>query len=123
MTGTIVREIRFQCLLIEIGMTGWKFSVYLKPSLLRPPPHSKLFWKGTLISAATGFCSFLASSAASSSSPSTANAGGVTISIVTSAASARRSANSDRMGGRLADEAVSAKGRTLVQVAERSQFC
>jgi len=32
-TGAIVREIRFQCFESEIGMTGWKFSVYLKPSL------------------------------------------------------------------------------------------
>jgi len=37
MVGMIVREIRSQFSVSEIGITGWKLSVYLKPSLLRPP--------------------------------------------------------------------------------------
>ena len=37
-------------------------------SLLWPMPKSKLLWNGTLISSATGFCNFFASSAAWSSS-------------------------------------------------------
>ena len=68
----IVREIRFQSAAIEIGMTGWVLSVYLKPSLWGPLPHSKLLWNGTLISAATGFWSFFASSVCSSASSASA---------------------------------------------------
>src|SRR5262245_11861671 len=42
------------------------FSLYWKPSPFGPAPKSKLFCNGTLMSAATGLASFLASSAASS---------------------------------------------------------
>src|SRR5208283_2563717 len=62
MTGRIVRTIRFQSLLMEIGTTGWMLAVYFI-ALAGPMPKSQLFWIGTLMRAATGFWSFLASSA------------------------------------------------------------
>ena len=66
MTGTIVRRMRFQSLVIEIGMTGWMLSVYFVASA-GPMPKSQLLWSGTLMRAAIGFCVFFASSASLSS--------------------------------------------------------
>src|SRR5208283_730884 len=62
MTGMMVRRMRFQSLLMEIGTTGWMLAVYFI-ALAGPMPKSQLFWMGTLMRAATGFWSFLASSA------------------------------------------------------------
>src|SRR5271165_1565101 len=62
MTGMMVRMIRFQSLLMEIGTTGWMLALYCI-ALAGPMPKSQLFWMGTLMRAATGFWSFLARSA------------------------------------------------------------
>jgi hypothetical protein len=45
----------------DSGTNGWNLSRYWKPSPVVPAPKSKLFWKGTLMSDATGLASFLAS--------------------------------------------------------------
>ena len=74
MMGVIQRVMRFQSSFKEIGMTGWKFMMYCV-TLLGPTSKLKLFWKGTLIMLATGFCAILANSSALSpplSSPSLA---------------------------------------------------
>src|SRR5262245_12458070 len=65
MTGRMVRVMRFQCSLIENGITGWMLAVYFM-AWAGPMPKSQLFWMGTLMRLATGFWSFLASSACSS---------------------------------------------------------
>src|SRR4030095_15203723 len=62
MIGTIVRMITFQSLVSDNGITGWKFSVHLKPSLFGPRLNSKLFWKGTLMSELIGLASSFTSS-------------------------------------------------------------
>ena len=46
----------------ENGITGWMLTVYFIASAC-PMPKSQLFWNGTLMRFATGFCSFLARSA------------------------------------------------------------
>jgi hypothetical protein len=48
MTGRMVRRMRFQSLLMEIGMTGWMLAVYFI-ALAGPMPKSQLFWMGTLM--------------------------------------------------------------------------
>ncbi len=62
--GTIVRAMRFQSSLSEMGITGCTLTLYWNPSPFGPAPKSKLFWMGTLMRLATGLESFLASSAA-----------------------------------------------------------
>src|SRR4029434_6459885 len=61
MIGMMVRVIRFQSAFSLIGITGWTLRIQTISSLL-PAPKLKLFWKGTLMRSATGFCVFLASS-------------------------------------------------------------
>ena len=58
MTGRMVRMMRFQSLLMENGTTGWMLAVYFI-ALAGPMPKSQLFWIGTLMRLATGFCEFL----------------------------------------------------------------
>ena len=58
MTGMMVRMMRFQSLLMDIGMTGWMLAVYFI-ALAGPMPKSQLFWMGTLMRPATGFLEFL----------------------------------------------------------------
>ena len=62
-TGTIVRVMMFQSLLISIGITGWMFRMFCVP-LSGPTLKLVLFWNGTLIRLPTGFCASLASSSA-----------------------------------------------------------
>ena len=61
MIGMMVRVIRFQSSVSLIGITGWTFRIQTVSSLL-PAPKLKLFWKGTLMRSATGFCVFFANS-------------------------------------------------------------
>ena len=61
MTGMIVRVMRFQSVLISIGITGWMFRMFCVP-LSGPTLKLVLFWNGTLIRLATGFCASFASS-------------------------------------------------------------
>src|SRR5277367_1974310 len=63
--GMMVRVMRFQSSLNEIGMTGWTFRLYCM-TLFGPMPKLKLFWKGTLIMLAMGFWAALASASWSS---------------------------------------------------------
>ena len=68
MMGTMVRVMRFQSSVSLIGITGWMFRI----QTLRfsgPVLKLKLFWNGTLIRSATGFCVFLARSVSLSSFP------------------------------------------------------
>jgi hypothetical protein len=68
MMGTMVRVMRFQSSVSLIGTTGWMFRI----QTLRfsgPVLKLKLFWNGTLMRSATGFCVFLARSVALSLSP------------------------------------------------------
>ena len=60
----MVRVIRFQSSFSENGMTGWMTSLLTEAPSFAPPYASWLYCSGTLISEATGFDSFLASSAA-----------------------------------------------------------
>ncbi len=64
MSGMRVRVIRFQSSFSENGITGWMTSLLTVAPSLAPPYSSRLYCNGTLISEATGFASFLASSAA-----------------------------------------------------------
>jgi hypothetical protein len=66
--GTIVRVMRFQSSVRWIGITGWMF----RSQTLRfsgPVLKLKLFWNGTLMRSATGFCVFFARSELLSSPP------------------------------------------------------
>jgi hypothetical protein len=65
MIGTIVRVIRFQRSLNLKGITGWKLSTFSVRSR-GPKLKSVLFWKGTLIRLAIGFCACFASACVSS---------------------------------------------------------
>src|SRR5262249_5065165 len=59
MMGTMVRVMRFQSSVSLIGISGWMF----RSQTLRfsgPVLKLKLFWNGTLIRSATGFCVFFA---------------------------------------------------------------
>ena len=61
MIGMMMRVMRFQSSVSLIGITGWM----LRSQTLRfsgPVLKLKLFWKGTLIRSATGFCVCLARS-------------------------------------------------------------
>src|ERR1035438_3506581 len=58
MTGRMVRTMRFQSSLMEMGTTGWMLAVYFI-ALAGPMPKSQLFWIGTLMRAATGGWGFL----------------------------------------------------------------
>jgi hypothetical protein len=62
-SGKIVRVIRFQSSLRWIGTTGWMFRMFWVP-FNGPKLKLVLFWNGTLIKSATGFCNSLASSVA-----------------------------------------------------------
>ena len=77
MIGMIVRVIRFQSSLIGMGITGWTLRIQTVSSLV-PVLKLKLFWNGTLIRLATGFCVSLARSvtlfSAGLSPPSSARA-------------------------------------------------
>ena len=64
MIGKIVREMMFQSSLRLIGTTGCTFIVKRSPSSTGPMFVSQFIWKGTLIIAAIGLASFLASSSA-----------------------------------------------------------
>ncbi len=61
-SGTIVREITFQSSFSDSGTTGWRFRENRVPSSSGPTSRSRLSWRGTLIKAATGFASCMASS-------------------------------------------------------------
>src|SRR5208283_294406 len=61
MIGMMMRVIRFQFSFREIGMTGWTLRIYWVV-WFGPTLKLKLFWNGTLMSLATGFCASLASS-------------------------------------------------------------
>jgi hypothetical protein len=63
----MVRTMRFQSWLMPTGTTGWMLAVYFI-AFAGPMPKSQSFWMGTLMRSATGFWSFLASSAALSCS-------------------------------------------------------
>src|SRR5262249_12543205 len=73
MIGRMVRVIRFQLSLNRKGITGWTFMIQIVSCLL-PAPKLNLFWKGTLMRSALGFCVFFASPVSLSSA---ANAGGI----------------------------------------------
>ena len=60
MMGMMVRVMRFQSSLSEIGMTGWMLRFHCVTSF-GPMPKLKSFWNGTLIMFAIGFCAALAS--------------------------------------------------------------
>src|SRR5271157_2868943 len=89
----MVRVMRFQSSLIESGMTGWTLAVYFI-AFAGPMPKSQLFWMGTLMRLATGFWSFLASSASaaalSSVGASWANSAVVENASALTSAAARR---------------------------------
>src|ERR1035441_630642 len=59
-----MRAIRFQFSLMLMGMTGWIFNTFRVRSY-GPLPKAVLFWSGTLISEATGFCAAFASASVS----------------------------------------------------------
>src|SRR5262249_12142129 len=68
MMGMMIRVMRFHSSLRWIGITGWTF----KTQTVRfsgPVLKLKLFWNGTLIRSATGFCVFFARSVLLSSFP------------------------------------------------------
>jgi hypothetical protein len=66
MMGTMVRVMRFQSSVSLIGITGWMFRIQ---TLRFSGPVLKLFWNGTLIRSAAGFCVFFARSVLVSVSP------------------------------------------------------
>src|SRR5208337_496805 len=68
MMGMMVRVIRFQFSFRLMGMTGWTLRLYCVV-WFGPTLKLKLFWKGTLMSLATGFCASLASSSVLSPPP------------------------------------------------------
>ncbi|MGH7308516.1 MAG: hypothetical protein ACREK6_07460, partial [Candidatus Rokuibacteriota bacterium] len=68
--GMMVWVVRFHSAVSLIGMTGCTLRMKTVSSFV-PAPKLKLLWNGTLMRSATGFCVFLASSVAlSSSAPS-----------------------------------------------------
>ncbi len=88
-TGTIVRVMMFQSLLISIGITGWMLRMFCVP-FSGPKFKLVLFWNGRLIRLPTGFCASFASSSALIS----ASAG-----TVTAIAAARAAADIHRDSG------------------------
>ena len=81
--GMTVRVTIFQSSLSENGMTGWTLRSHCVTSL-GPMPKLKLFWNGTLIMLAIGFCAALANASVSSANaaPETPNRPAATITSV-----------------------------------------
>src|ERR1022692_4544888 len=63
-----MRVIRFQFSLMLIGMTGWIFNTSCV-RLYGPTPKAVLFWRGTLIIEAAGFCAAFARASVSVFAP------------------------------------------------------
>jgi hypothetical protein len=63
MTGMMVRVMTFQSALTLIGTTGWILRMFCVP-FCGPTLKLVLFWNGTLIMFAIGFCASFASSSA-----------------------------------------------------------
>ena len=57
-----MREMNVQLALAGTGITGWMFNTERSPSPLPPAPLSTLNWNGKLVTFATGFTSWFATS-------------------------------------------------------------